>query len=247
MISGGGFGSFLPLPSPIFRLERGSSRRLLIPSKRPPPLGHSWIAEMGTPGSTHRRLLFPDQQFGTAVELHGENGGHGIDVNYGIGLRSSHFSCGIEVFRPTAQIELFVSFRIPSSFLHALLPLMRRCHDFVRLLDPLPAMDLAGAASFSTSLCLAASCVLARVQSRFAPRLGVRCGARREPQVLHSEDGAAERIDDGNGRLQFLSFYDGTEDRVRPHRQDPSRSSRSTTAQFSCYLSSSRHSAVLKL
>jgi hypothetical protein len=72
-------------------------------------------------------------------------------------------------------------------------------------------MDLAGAASFSMSLCLAAACVLARVQSRFAPRLGVRCGARREPQVLHPEDGAAVHINDGNGRLQFLSFYDGTE------------------------------------
>jgi hypothetical protein len=103
---------------------------------------------------------------------------------------------------------------------------MRRCHDFVRLLDPLPAMDLAGA----TSLCLAAACMLAHVQSRFAPRLGVGGGARRDPQVLHPEDGAAERIDDGNGRLQFLSFYDGTEagdvrtgeihrvqHRVRPH------------------------------
>jgi hypothetical protein len=38
-----------------------------------------------------------------------------------------------------------MSFRTPSSFLRALLPLMCHSHYFIRLLDPLPAMDLTGA------------------------------------------------------------------------------------------------------
>jgi hypothetical protein len=89
----------------IFRLERGSSYRLLDPieaaaasswisSKRPPP-----------PGSQGRGLLDPlaDASFSLTSSLApqwshiGENSGDGIDANYGVGLRSSHLSCGIEV------------------------------------------------------------------------------------------------------------------------------------------------------